>query len=98
MYDHYCPCFTTGSKWAHFWGLVCQFSNTLQVRILSPKDIILLEKSDSNGGIEGVLGAQISTLLASTLRQRKVAKNAIDKQEFMKYFKERESKTRKKNI
>lgn len=94
-----CPSFTTGSKLSHFSSLLfCPFHN-LQIRELAKKDIIFTNgpitshnRSLTFNSSEGMVGSQISSMLAATLRLRKVSKDAEDKNQFIIFFNDREAK------
>ena len=94
-----CPSFTTGSKLSHLSTLLfCPF-HRLQIRELAKKDIIFTKgpitshnRSLTFNSSEGMVGSQISSMLAATLRLRKVSKGAEDKNQFLIFFNDREAK------
>ncbi|KAJ3373015.1 hypothetical protein HDU91_001448 [Kappamyces sp. JEL0680] len=92
-WDNFCPCYTTGSLRMHCWTLLQQYSNSLDVRRVSQHDIE--EIAGEAKGDPQAFTLQLSTLLATALRLRRVGKNAKDKAEFLEYFEERESRSYK---
>ncbi|KAI8897174.1 hypothetical protein BC833DRAFT_594826 [Globomyces pollinis-pini] len=86
VWDQFCPTFTTGNKLTHFFNVLIQFKNTMEVRTLKQSDLLsTIENVDSNS-----LDSELATLLGQTLRLRQVSKSAKDKIEFLKYFNDRE--------
>jgi len=77
MWKNFCVCFTTGTVLSHFWGLLLQMYNVIQI-----KQTLSISMPC----------AQLPVALATAVRLRRVAKNAEAKTEFLKYFNERESK------
>ncbi|KAJ3324772.1 hypothetical protein HDV06_006080 [Boothiomyces sp. JEL0866] len=91
-WNEFCPCFTTGHLFGHYWAVLNQFSNSLKVLYLDPSQIGLsTDPKQAYNKFEGLIGSQLATYLAQTLRTRKVGKSALDKVTFLEYFNEREN-------
>lgn len=94
-----CPSFTTGTKLSHLSSLLFCLSHNMQVRNLAKKDIVFVDgpitthnRSLTFNTSDGVIGSQISIMLSSALRLRKVGKSAEDKNQFLAFYNEREAK------
>ncbi|KAJ3268189.1 hypothetical protein HDV01_003353 [Terramyces sp. JEL0728] len=97
-WNEFCPCFTTGSMMGHYWSVLNQYSNSLKVYYLDPSQIGLdTDSKQVYNKSEGIIGSQLATYLAQTLRTRKVGKSALDKIAFLEYFNERENPKYLKN-
>ncbi|KAJ8323753.1 hypothetical protein BDV3_001777 [Batrachochytrium dendrobatidis] len=99
VYNQWCPCYTVGNKYIHFFWTLAQLYNTLEVRELPPQELDLSSNPsavDTADAEEDAVGLQFSTILARILRIRKTSKSVVDKCEFLSFYRERESRRYKR--
>jgi len=91
-FNEFSPAFTAGSPQKHFFQLLCQLHNHLEVKFATPAENPSLKTPAAESEAEDredPLGGQIATTLARLLRLRRVQLTAEDKINFLSYFNER---------
>eukprot|EP01102_Stenamoeba_stenopodia_P021607 TRINITY_DN875_c0_g1_i2.p1 TRINITY_DN875_c0_g1~~TRINITY_DN875_c0_g1_i2.p1 ORF type:complete len:335 (+),score=54.16 TRINITY_DN875_c0_g1_i2:886-1890(+) len=83
-FEHFSPCFPVGKFASHFFGLISQVSNTIQVRWLPEEESPVLDSKTSNQ--EG--REQIGKYLAALARVRSTKLTSLDKHDFLDYWNE----------
>jgi hypothetical protein len=93
-YTNFAPCFTSSSSLSHIFQLCAQFQNDLEVKQLSSLDVDeVLDSTEDKATME----ERIRLALGQMLRLRLTNLGLQDKQEFLEYYQQKESKKYKKN-
>ncbi|KAI8051988.1 hypothetical protein BDF22DRAFT_689462 [Syncephalis plumigaleata] len=91
-YHHYCPTYSFGSQWRHFFNLCCQYYTPMMIRYLSPQKCpttASTSASADNTNDNDPLGEEIAVLMGQMSRLRRTQLGVQDKYEFLQFYKQR---------
>ncbi|RKP26085.1 hypothetical protein SYNPS1DRAFT_28203 [Syncephalis pseudoplumigaleata] len=96
-YHYFCPTFSFGNQWRHFFILCCQYHTPMTVKYLAPSKCPTTTPSsmstslsaDKQHGDDDPLGEEIAVLMGQMSRLRRMQLSVHDKYEFLQFYEQR---------
>ncbi|KAI8808283.1 hypothetical protein BJ742DRAFT_809288 [Cladochytrium replicatum] len=95
-YESFCPSYTVGSPLVHVFWLCAQFANFMEVRYLTPGELRASSVATPLPAGQDAVSNHVAGVLGQVLRVRRTALGVQDKKEFLDYYKERESGSKRR--